>query len=343
MRVIKFYIIFNLVFFANLFSQNNEDFDLKIPDNKIENSNYNSIRLLDIRSDTTNMGFVYGNAFKNTLLVQPTLPLSFQIQNLIKDIPNSKEGELLLQIRKLKFIQRSGKATDNSFFFFRACLYTKEKNAYSKLNYIDTILITPNDHSKNLKDEAAMIIKDFVLKNLIALPNENESYSYFEILKADSIEKTKIKAYNCSEKYTDGIYSSFESFKKQEPDHTNATLIFRRNSLKKIKLKNEVGKKTTLNNKDVFVVIEKGKMYVSAEFGYCTLYKYNGDFYFIGPGIIPRNLAEKILTGVLVPVALLTNPHLLPISAGKPKKGDFEIKVDHIDGSFMRCKQIKTY
>ena len=86
MRVIKFYILFQLFFYGNLFCQSEKsDFKIIIP-NKIPFSFYKYIRVLDMRNDTSNIGFVITKGFNNTALVVPEISLQEQIQNKMKQL-----------------------------------------------------------------------------------------------------------------------------------------------------------------------------------------------------------------------------------------------------------------
>lgn len=334
MRVIKIFILFHLFFNGNLFCQSEKsDFKIVIP-NKIPFSYYKYIRVLDMRNDTGNIGFVITKGLNNTALVVPEIPLQDQIQNLLYFAADSSlNGELILQIRKMKFVQRPTSVEGYGYFLFRANLFSKEKD-YRKIASIDTFLTVSSRGDKSkLKAEASKIITDFILNNISKEPVTKSNLSYFEILHTDSIEKSSLTAYNIKE-YQDGIYLNFTSFKNQVPDHKASKLIFSYNNLKRIK-RIENGKKIKMGIYDVYAVIDKGKIYISSEYGFSTLYKFKGDFYFVGKGEVPYTNAEIAIYTVLYGAtgAIMSSTH--------SKTAFFETWVDHVDGSFIRGRRLK--
>ncbi len=344
MRVIKFYILFQFLFLGNLFSQEEfTDFNISEPKH-ISYFDYRLIKVTDQRTDTSNMGFMYGNILKRLAYVQPYTPLRDQFQMAITYLADSTgNGELLLQIRKMKFIQRTNEYDDNGVFFFRASLYSKKNNNYLKIATVDTLLVVPNsEYPITLAKKAGQLVSDFVFNTNSHLSLQNKTSSYKEIVKIDSVEKSQAKAY-CVGDYTNGVYTSFDSFKKQIPDFKASKLKFRSIKLKKVYRANSGGKNIKLDNRKIFVVVEKGKMYISTEYGFRTLYKFDGDFYFIGKG--SRNLRiEDVLPKLggflLLPLyPVLITSVLISVSP----KSYFETKIDHVDGRFMRCKEIKNY
>ena len=204
MRVTKIYIFFQFVFIGNIFSQGSEDFNITIPNYKIAFSQYHFLNVVDSRDDTSNVGFIYNKLKRKTTLLQPQTPISGRLAYIVENFADSSlKGELLLQIRKLRFVQRNVDKADNGYFFFRANLFKKENDQYEKLAHIDTLLIVPNsDNSKKLEIEGSLVIANFITKNMPLLPIQKEKISYQQIIKMDSIEKSKTNAYSF-EKYTD--------------------------------------------------------------------------------------------------------------------------------------------
>jgi hypothetical protein len=343
MRVIKFYILFQFIFFGNLFSQEEfVDFSISEPKH-ISYFDYRLIKVTDQRTDTSNVGFIYGTILKRLAYVQPSVSLKDQLQTAITYIADSTgNGELLLQVRKMKFIQRTNEYDDNGVFFFRANLYSKNNTVYTKIACIDTLLVVPNsEYPITFTKKAGQLVSDFVFNNSYK-QIQNKNWSYHDIIKIDSVEKSQAKAY-CVGDYTNGVYTSFDSFKKQTPDFKASKLKFRSITLKKVYKNNSENKSIKVDVRNVFAVVEKGNIYISTEYGFRTLYKFDGDFYFIGKG--SRNLRiEDVLPKlggfILLPLyPILITSVLISVSP----KSYFETKVDHVDGRFMRCKQIKTY
>ena len=339
MRVTKIYIFFQFVFIGNIFSQGSEDFNITIPNYKIAFSQYHFLNVVDSRDDTSNVGFIYNKLKRKTTLLQPQTPISGRLAYIVENFADSSlKGELLLQIRKLRFVQRNVDKADNGYFFFRANLFKKENDQYEKLAHIDTLLIVPNsDNSKKLEIEGSLVIANFITKNMPLLPIQKEKISYQQIIKMDSIEKSKTNAYSF-EKYTDGVYATFESFKKQEPEYKEKKAYFRGSELIKIKIISAKKIKIKADPNMIYAVIEKGKIYISAESGYYEGYKKNNDFYFIEEVEMENNINE-----VMPEDALMDGGLSSLISKPKPKKIFFEIKIDHVNGEFTKGKRVYKY
>jgi len=344
MRVVKILFLFHFFFSGNLFSQVTVDFTLTEPNYHLSYLPYKLIKITDQRDDTTNMGFLYGTIFKRLAYVRPNIDLKDQLQSILTYIADSTGNEdLLLQIRKMKFIQRSNAYEDCGLFFFRANLYSKDQNSYIKISSIDTLVIVENsDETTSLTKKASDIISNFIFNDQTHVSFKHKHCSYTEIIKIDSIEKSQSKAY-CVGDYTNGVYTSFASFKKQIPDFKASKLKFRSTKLKKVYKTTGKNKQARIDDRNIFAVVEKGKMYISSEYGYYTLYKFNGDFYFIGKGSTNRDI-EDVLPNLGGLFFYPINPVIITfITLTTSPKAYFEIKIDHVDGRFMRCKEIKNY
>jgi hypothetical protein len=329
MRVIKIYIFFQIVFIGNIFSQGSEDFNITVPNYKIPFSYYKYIQILDLRADTGNIGFLVSKGLNNTALVIPNPSLQDQIQSILYNCADSSnDGELLLQIRKMKFVQRPYSIDENAYFFLRANLFYKINSNFKEIANIDTLLMVPNSE-KNLKEKASDLITKFIINNCNALPKDIENKSYYEILKTDSIEKSKIKIY-CAREYIDGVYKTYKSFKNQTPDYIANQIVFRGDDIKKIKKIDSKGKIRKMDLEEIYAVIEKGKIYISAEFGFYSLNKFDGDFFFKGKAEVPSNNAEILLSGIAFGIIGAA------VTSQAPKKVYFKIKIDHVDGTFIR-------
>jgi len=154
-----------------------------------------------------------------------------------------------------------------------------------------------------------------------------------EIVQIDSIEKSKIKVYNTTE-FVNGIYSSFESFKNQTPDFSLFSITFEDGEIAGIKAKNQKGRLKRIGSDQVYAIVNNGKPYISAQFGYYPLVKNNNDFYFIGDDKV------NYIKGQLVKSNSIFNPTEY-VYTPLPITSQFEIKIDHMNGKFMRVKEIK--
>ena len=195
------------------------------------------------------------------------------------------------------------------------------------------IIESKKEVTKQIIEYANKTIVNFVSSALVKQPISNTSFSLHELVKMDSIEKAKIKVYTTSE-YVNGIYRTFESFKEQTPEYTLFSITFEDGEISEIKAKNDKNRLRTINSEEVYAIVNNGKPYISAEFGYYPLVKNNNDFYFIGDDKVNYIKAQVVKSNsIFNPSEYVYTP--LPITT------QFEIKIDHMNGKFMRVKEIK--
>jgi hypothetical protein len=113
MKQIIAFVFFLLLFSANLFSQNKtEDFEIKLPLQKVKNSLYKTIEFIDLRYDTTFMGIVQCGAFDRKAKVIPEMPMATQIKNVLEYLTDSstQTDGLIFQLRQLsiKYLRQVG-------------------------------------------------------------------------------------------------------------------------------------------------------------------------------------------------------------------------------------------
>jgi hypothetical protein len=195
------------------------------------------------------------------------------------------------------------------------------------------IVESKKEVTKQIIDYANRTIVNFISSALVKEPIANSNFSFNEIVKIDSIEKAKIKVYTTDE-YVNGIYRTFESFKEQTPDYTLFSITFEDGEISEIKAKNDKNRLRIISSEEVYAIVNNGKPYISAEFGYYPLVKNNNDFYFIGDDKVNYIKAQVVKSNsIFNPTEYVYTP--LPITT------QFEIKIDHMNGKFMRVKEIK--
>ncbi len=338
-KVVSILFLLQLTFSGKTYSQNyTEDFNLTFPKKIISNGNYNTINFIDSRSETNDLGFVYSGVENKRTPVVPKTDFNTQFKKLLKNSIDSStaDGELLLQLRKFKFLEKPERASEFGFCLLRADLYLKQDSTYKKLSRIDTIIIVESlDATKPLFEETSNALTEFVLKNLTKDFSNTDNYTFNQIIHIDSLEKNKIKLYNQSQ-YTDGVYNTFENFKNQIPDFKILEVVYKQEKTLIIKAQNKKNKKIKIRPDEFFAFVNEGKPYISAEYGCYPLEKKDNDFYFIGEGKIPN---EKVFltseTNDSNGVEVNKGPALTTQTAF------YQIKLDHIDGSLMRVKEIK--
>lgn len=322
---------------SKLFSQDKiKQFKLSTDVKKVERSLYRNIQFLDSREDTTSFGIVRVGTLNKEAIVKPASDLSGQLGTLLLALnpENAGSNDLLFQLRRLKFVEKAEGKLEFGFCFFRANIYTPVNGGYKAIAAIDTfITVESGDVTNLLFEQTEKAIVRFVSNTLTKDTLNCRHYTMDEIVKIDEVEKKNIKLYNVSE-FTDGIYTSFESFKEQVPDFTLFSITFEDGEIKDLKAKNRRGKIIKVGSDEVYAIVNRGQPYISAEFGYYPLVKNNNDFYFIGDD------KQHFIKGQIVKSSSIFNPTEY-IYSPIPLTAQYEIKIDHRNGKFMRVKEIK--
>jgi len=335
---IKFILSLTILFTAYfVFSQGKvKYFDLNFTDKKIDNSLYNDIKLLDSREDTSNLGLVRLGLLDKEAAVLLNGSFETQLGVLLTKMNGTSvaSNQLVFQLRRLKFVEKAEARKEFGYCFFRANLFTPVQGGYKLISAIDTfIAVESNDVTKQVIEKANKTIVAFV-KNALTKDIANASVlSINEVVKIDSIEKLKIKVYNTND-YVNGIYCTFEAFKNQQPDFTLFSITFEDGEISEVKAKNEKGRLKKVSSENVYAIVNKGTPYISAQFGFYPLVKNNNDFYFIGDDKI------NYIKGQIVKSNSLFNNSEYVYSP-LPITSVYEIKIDHVNGRFMRVKEIK--
>jgi hypothetical protein len=335
-------ILYSIIFLALVFPVSAQDktkpFELDFTGKKIDNGLYNNIKFIDSREDTSNMGIVRIGSLNKEALVTTTGDFSVQLNDLLKKIngEGAQQNEVLFQLRRLKFVEKEEEegSKEHGYCFFRASLYANKDNAYQLVSSIDTfiVVVEKGDITNLILEEANNAIVYFLSNALKKQSTIGSILTWNEIMKIDSVEKNKIKLYNV-EKYTDGVYKTFMAFKAQIPDYSLFSITFEDGEITEIKAKNRKGKVSRIRKDNVYAIVNNGKPFISAQFGYYPLVKNNNDFYFIGDDklhFIKGQIAKS--TSIFDTTDYLYTP--IPITS-------YEIKIDHVNGKFMRMRELK--
>jgi hypothetical protein len=318
----------------NLFSQIPvKDFEIALTKQKVKHSLYKTIQFVDSRYDTTNMGMVQIGAFDRRAMVVATIPISTQLTAVINSLTDAtaKDGELLLQLRKLHFVEITGVTSQNGSVFLRAILYSKKGDSYQKITSIDTVVTVDfRELTKVLLKDAGKLITNLIADNLLQQASP-DLYSLNDIISIDSIEKRKIKLYNTAE-YADGLYSSYKSFMDQVPDK-QLIVEMENGKITSLKALKDNGKEIKVKEKDIYSIVYKGQPYIETDYGFYPLQKRNDDFYFIGKAKITANGGDVMAASALLGIA--------GAIVASSSEGTFEMKIDHINGRPVHIRRIK--
>ncbi len=325
---------FTLVTTTHLFSQwLTENFEMTLPERKVEHSLYKTIALVDSRYDTTSMGIVQLGAFNKKAKVIPEIPFSTQLQNVLNSLAgnDSEKGQLLFHLRQFNFAELTGTTSEKGYCYLRADLYSESNNGYQKISSIDTVIfIKAIDVTRALFRKASESINDFIAYNLTREPSGSDFYSLHDLEKIDSIEKRKIKVYNTSE-YTDGLYLTWQSFKNQVPDKP---IIVDMENIRVVSMHfiNEKGKKVLLTPNDAYAIVVKGAPFIATDFGFYLLTKTGDDFKFVG------RAHTNARAGDVIAASLYFGPRGGAIATDA--SATFEMKIDHINGGLIKLREM---
>lgn len=311
-----------------------ELFKIPIPKERITNSLYNSIRLLDIRKDTADFGIVQKGAFNRRAKVIAKPEMAVQLSNLVNVVADSsmQSGELLLLLRQCSFAEIMGTTNEKGYFNFRAILFSHEGTWYKKVASIDTVMmVKAMDVTKKMFRHGSKIITDFITKHLSDHPTEDLSLAEDQLTDIDNVEKSILPLYTANT-LANGIYYNFHSFVNQQPDESEISLSFNKTGqIEHISHINNEGQMEKVKGKSVYAVIFQDRPYISTKYGYYPLLKRGNDFYFTGKASDYTNsdvVTAEIFFGIL--------GGLIAQSATSV----FEMKLDHLSGGFIRIKEI---
>ncbi len=328
---------FILLFFATLCKAQNrsEGFELILPEHKVQNSFYNTIKYLDSRYDTTHMGIVQLGAFNKKAKVIAKTPFATQLTAVLNSLvdTSAKEGELLFQLRQLSFAEITGPTIEKGYCYLKAALYANKSGSYQKLSSIDTVIFVKSmDVTKALFRSGSKAITDLIANNLEKEASETNLLSFTDIVHIDSLEKSNIVLYNTSQ-YQEGLYESYQSFKNQVPDK-QITVEQKGDKITSVKTLDENGKSVKVKAKDIYAIVYKGQPFISTNFSFYPLQKLSDDFFFTGKAKVTANTGDVIAASIFFGI----RGGLIASDA----EATFEMKIDHTNGGFIRLREIKA-
>ena len=311
-----------------------EDFQFNLPEQKIQNSLYSSIRFIDARYDTASVGILQRGLFNDRVMLVAKKPLEEQVRSVLTALTDStaKSGELVLHVRQFSLAEITASFSEKGYCYVRANLFAGNNGSYRLLNKFDSVIVVKSyDVTKGLLKTGSEVISGFIASNLLSEPVETETYSLDDIYRIDSFEKRNLAVYNTAF-YKDGVYRTFRSFLDQKPDG-QITAKVKKKEIWDIYVFNEKGKKEKVWQKDTYAVIYNSIPYISTEYDYYPLHKKDGDFYFTGKAKATANSADVMVASMffgLIGGLLASNAN-----------ATFEMKIDHLNGGFIRLKEVK--
>lgn len=311
------------------------DFQISSPTQKIAGSLYSSIDLIDSRVDKTNIGIVQVGGLNRKAKVVFEIPFATQLQTLVDSLTDSSaaNGELLFHLRQLTFAEITGAMNEKGYCYLRAALYARKDEGFKRLLAIDTVVLVKSlDVTKALFRKGSQVITELIAKCLQQKSTDSVTYRYNDVVKMDSLEKRKFAVYNV-EKYAEGFYFNYQSFRDQIPDKQITVRKKKDGSISTVSVLEENGEWLKIKPKDAYAFVHEGSPYVATDYGFYPLNKSNDDFYFIGKTNASANTIDVVGATLLFGIVggLLASE----------TNATFVMKVDHINGGFIHLREIK--
>ena len=309
--------------------QHTEAFHFKSPATVVSNSLYDSIHLIDMRDDTTNLGIVQKGAFNRKAKVVAEVALNIQVASLLKSMIDStaKQGELQLLLKEMSFSEITT-FSERGFYFLKADLYSKKEAGYALLDRIDTVVMVKSiDVTKATLRSGSKNFTEFILSNLNKEPIADTYYSYYELTRMDSIEKSRLLLYT-ADKLRECVYENYLNFMNQEPNRFLFQVKEKKGVLSEISILNKNNKYEKIALKNTYAVVYKGQPYVATDYGYYKLLKKDNDYYFTGKYKTAASTGSLITAGFFFGILGAA----IAADAGGSEVG--EMKLDHATGSF---------
>lgn len=308
------------------------EFELHYPHYKIKNSLYKTIKLIDNSPDQSYVGIVQVGVFNAKARVVPKEPLSIQVAELLDSLTTetANNGELLIQVREFKFAEVTSAMSESGFCYFRANLYVKKDTNYYPLKFIDTVVIVKSlDVTKALLRDAGKTVSGFIESALLRSPDTSVVYAMNNITTIDTYEKSTMPVF-VNEHFKDGIYEDFRSFRDQFPTWP-VTARLKNGKLSSVKAiqKNE---SIYVERENIYAVVFQGQAFISTDFGYYLLTKQNNNLVFKGRARVTASSTRIIAASVAF--------GMLGGMIASNASSWFEMRIDHLNGGFIRVREL---
>jgi hypothetical protein len=334
----KFFVTACSVFISLVISAQGkkEAFELAAPQKRVSAALYNSIRLVDIRTDPDNYGVVQIGAFGKTTSVVIESPLEEQLKKMLRTMifSSQKDGELVLVLRHLNFAELHTPMGEKGYVHFRATLFAGENGQYRMLTHIDTAAkVQSLDVTQALFRKASQVISEFIARNLGEEPIDNAVFSSNELNFIEIIEKKRLPAFT-TRLYANGIYRTYEDFARQEPESAELKVqLSNKGKVRSAEKKNKNGKFEKILFADTYAFVYDGKPYIVTAYDYYPIERKIGDFYFTGKaknqGDEPAVITSAIFFGIMGALIASEGSSLM------------EMKIDHLTGGFIRLREAR--
>ena len=311
-----------------------------------QKSIFSKVRIIDMRTQNQTFGFVQTGALNELSFVGydgnfTANPASF-FRNDQDSAINQKELTVLIYEFYISEKTDRMKETGRLKFSMRFFINTND-NKFKEALFIDSIYtVNSLDVTKKLLESVSMHLCE-IRSKIIELGKKSQVdklqylFSSEELLKLDSIEKSKILIYN-SDIIKKGIYYSYNQFKNNTPD--TATFTIDAMDLKDIKVfefDKEKDENVEISSKNIYAVSDGYTLLKATANGFYKMYKENEDFYYLGktsytPNIDQSRVAMNQIAFGLIGAAIAREK--------EQKRHFFKLKIGYLTGSSIPISAI---
>lgn len=198
------------------------NFRIAIPSERSESSLYRTIRMLDMRTDTRNIGLFDAKNGRAQMRLIALPSIAVQLSELLTEInPNDGgDGELLLVLYELKMLESHRKKNYKGAVSFSAELYSHFGPTYKRIATIDTWEFFEDKEilTERIMYREGQLIGSFLKSNLNnARPLDKITLTENDLTEIDVKKKMEYPLYT-SEELTDGIYTDLNSLLYLHPN-----------------------------------------------------------------------------------------------------------------------------
>lgn len=336
----KLLLLILTIFHGNLFAQEKvEIFTLETPRYYQPGSLYRSIKVVDLRNDTSDYGKVQKGGQNKIVRVALNESLESQLTRSLELISQGNyagNDELLFMVRQLKFSEVLGTGR-TGFIDMDLVIFEGKGGRYKKIRTVDIKLVVTAelDVTRKLFKEASSYLNLLLATASISPGRSDIELTINDVHNIDSLEKQKLPLYT-NAGFIDGMYFNYNSFKMQIPDRTNFRVkLDKKEEIQKVYYTGKDGKETAIyNDGTIYAIVYEGKPYIASISKFYGLERKGNDFYFTGKvqDVLPENVDTANDLFGIVGFLLATG-----------ETSVYELKVNHLNGSFKKIRKIEKY
>jgi hypothetical protein len=315
-----------------------EDFNIVKPEYK-KQSYYTYLKIIDSRKDTASYGIVQKGAFNKKALVQPKIPIAMQLDtvfNMLKsNAANTPNDTLVVQLRDLKFAERTEALKETGFFYLRAKAYAQKNGKYHEIANTDLAeTVNAMDVTQKNYKNASRIINSFISDAMSTSQGSGQALTLEQVKSIEDIEKQSLPLYTAAT-LADGVYSGYNSFRDQVPNYRDFKVNRNKNGkIKDLEVKNHKGDYLPIFRKDMYAFVENGVPYIVTEYGYYPLAKKGNDYFYTGRVRVTADSGSVIAASAMFGIigGLIASDN----------SDTYEIMIDHLNGTTVLQTKISN-